>query len=179
MMSEDGHPDPSGPDEPEEETKARDGNVREFPGATKTEPEKEKPDALADRTDDDDDGDAAKGPFKQEEIFIEEAGRKLTLGSIVQRGTPISYLFSMEGKSINAIRGGLIDPYDSSILLLADCVVDSYKTQYIRDGDGEVKEVKVYLSVKPRQVAEGLSENAQVWLREAKKRKKSAKEAAA
>jgi hypothetical protein len=82
-----------------------------------------------------------------------------------RRNIPIEYSFKMSGKAIPAM-SSLMDPFATSHLLLADCTVDSMKPTFIRDGDRKVEKVVIYCELKPFGVADALSEQGQVWLRE-------------
>lgn len=161
---EDGFYDPAAAGDPvtpaDGEGKARDGNVHQLPGTEGGRPGaplEEKADEGAD-PEEESDGQLVFETF--------EAGKKVTLGNLVQRGTPVSYRFKVTGKSVPSIKGGLIDPYSTSVPLIADCVVDADTVQYVRDDQQKVKEVIVYMTLKPRQVADLRTEQGQVWLAE-------------
>lgn len=149
------NPNPvTGPDEP---TAARDGDAPDGEGPRTGKPLEEADDSSTEEED------------GQKALVFEtiEQGKRITLGSLVNRGTPVSYRFKMGGKSIPDVKGGLLDPYATSVMLLADCVVDTNKVQYLRDEQQRVKEVIVYMELKPRAVADLRSEQGQVWVREA------------
>lgn len=148
------NPNPVTP--PDEPTAARDGDAPDGEGPRSGSPLEEADDGAI--------GEEEDGQLVFEVI---EHGKKITLGSLVNRGTPVSYRFKMGGKSIPDVKGGLLDPYATSVMLLADCVVDTNKVQYIRDEQQRVKEVIVYMELKPRAVADLRSEQGQVWVREA------------
>lgn len=88
------------------------------------------------------------------------------LGKLVKPGTPIEMRVKMTGKSVPGTKGGLIDPYATSVMLMADCVIDDNDVQYIRNGDGEVEKAIVYMTLKPRNVADARSEQGRTWIRE-------------
>lgn len=167
-VDESGFYDPAGKEEPvtpaDEPGKAKDGdapdNVRQLPGANGGREGKPLEEAADDPDEPETDADG------QLVFQTYEEGKKVTLGNLVQRGTPVSYRFAMTGKSVPSIQGGLIDPYSTSVPLIADCVVDADKVQYIRGENQKVKEVIVYMTLKPRQVADLRTEQGQVWLAE-------------
>jgi hypothetical protein len=97
---------------------------------------------------------------------IEEDGRKISLGQLVQRGTPVLYHYSMTGKAIPDAQGGLIDPYARTVPLVVDGVPEDVKVSYVRNQDRSVKEVHVYMKIAARIVYQGLSEAATVFLNE-------------
>lgn len=104
----------------------------------------------------------------QQELFvIEEAGATVTYGQLVKRGTTVEVRYVMTGKSLPNTTGGIVDPYQTSILILADCVVDHVKPQYIRDAQQRVEKVILYVTLKPRRVQQALTEAGQVMLQEA------------
>lgn len=169
MADEDDFYDPENPGkddrpEPPEATgskeAARDGepsNVVQHPSSTGN----GKP--LAERAEDPDDDDDP-----QLEMFIvEDGGRNVTLGSLVKKGTPIENRYVLTGKSIPQVSGGIIDPYKTSVLLVADCVVDHVKPQYIRDAQQRVEKVVLYVTLKPRRVQQALTEAGRVMIEEA------------
>lgn len=82
-----------------------------------------------------------------------------------RQNLPIEMRFVMTGKSIPSM-SGLLDPYATSHLLLADCVVDHIKPQFIRDENRKVEGLILYCSVKPVGVADARSEQGQAWLKE-------------
>jgi hypothetical protein len=90
---------------------------------------------------------------------------KDVLATARRRNIPVEYSFKMSGKAIPAM-SSLMDPFATSHLLLADCVVDSMRPAFIRDGDRKVEKVVIYCELKPFGVADALSEQGQVWLRE-------------
>lgn len=90
---------------------------------------------------------------------------KDVLATARRRNIPIEYSFKMTGKAIPAM-SSLMDPFATSHLLIADCTVGSMKPTFIRDGDRKVTKVVVYCELAPFGVADALSEQGQVWLRE-------------
>lgn len=121
---------------------------------------------LADRTEPDEPG----GDSKQEELFqVEEAGKVVTLAQLVRRNTPVEVRYKMTGRSLGAGKAGLIDPYATTTLILADCVVDDVDIQYVRDGDQRIEKIIQYVTLKPRVALPALSEAGGVMLAEAKK----------
>lgn len=82
-----------------------------------------------------------------------------------RRSIPIEYSFKMSGKAIPAM-SSLMDPFATSHLLLADCTVGSMRPTFIRDADRKVEKIVIYCELTPFGVADALSEQGQVWLRE-------------
>lgn len=161
MFAEDDHPDTSGPEAPEEPTPARDGNVKDHP--TRSRAATESNGSIADRTEtEEDDGQHAM-------FFAVENGKSVTLAQLVKRGTPVEVKYKLSGKAIPNVSGGLMDPYLTSHLVVADCVMDDVDIQYIRDGNGTVEKVVQYVTLKPRVVQNALSEAGTVLIQEAVK----------
>lgn len=154
------HPDPTGPEKPDEPTPARDGNVT--PLRAEGNGGNGKP--LAEREE--------ESPENEDGQFtLELAGRTVKLGGLVKANTPINYHYKVTGRSIPDVsKQAVIDPYESSFLMVADCVVDSIKPAYIRDGEGKVTEVNLYVELKPRFVLNALSEAGETVVAEAKKK---------
>lgn len=153
------------PPEDPEAVKATDGepkdpdNVRSLPNGRTGRPTEE----TVDDPDEDEEGD---GQFT---FVVEEKGKQVRFSDLVKRGTPVEYAYQLTGKSLQNVSGGLIDPYKASHMIIADCVVDSVKDQYIRDADGAVEKVIIYVFLKPRVVQQAFSEAGQVMLSEAAK----------
>lgn len=121
--------------------------------------------SIADQTESTPDPD----PEPQKELFVvEEQGRTISLGQLVKRGIPTEVRYVMTGKSLPNSTGGIIDPYQTSVLVIADCVVDFIKPQYIRDSEQRVEKVILYVTLKPRRVQQALTEAGQVMLQEAR-----------
>ncbi|HEX7088710.1 MAG TPA: hypothetical protein VF192_01160 [Longimicrobiales bacterium] len=168
-MDEVEHPDPTGPEPPEdpESVKATDGepkeketpsNVTPLPGRTGKSAAETTPEETEEEEDD--------GQFT---FIVEEKGKALKFSDLIKRGTPVEYAYKLSGKAIPNVSGGLIDPYKTSHVLVADCVVDSVKPAYIRKGDGTVEKVTIYVELKPRIVQQAFSEAGQHLLQEAAK----------
>lgn len=159
--------DDGGPEPDESKGAARDGDpapLTALPGGKGGAP-------LADRPEPDEpDGDS-----KQEELFsVEEAGKVVTLAQLVRRNTPVEVKYKMTGRSLGAGRSGLIDPYATTMLILADCVVDDVDIQYVRDAEHRVEKIIQYVTLKPRTALPALSEAGEVMVAEAKKAKSAA-----
>lgn len=114
-----------------------------------------------------DDGEDPEGD-PQQELFVVEHGRQVTFSQLVKRGVAVENRYAMSGKSIANVSGGLVDPFATSVMLVADCVVDHVKPTYIRDAQQRVEKVVLYVSLKPRRVQQALSEAGQVMLAEAR-----------
>lgn len=172
MTSEDTHPDPTGP-EPAETEKARDGapsNVRTLRQQIDAEAAAQAGESIEDRAGEEPE-EESDGQFT---FVVEENGKQVAFRDLIKRGTPIEYRYQLSGKSIANVRGGLIDPYAASHMMVADCVLDSVKDQYIRTGDGTVDKVILYVTLKPRAVQQAFSEAGQVMLAEGAKARAAA-----
>lgn len=150
-------PADSGPEPAENNGRAKDGaeNVRPLrPGAP-----------LAEQA-----GEPDPDPEPQKPLFeVEVAGRTIKLGNLIKPSTPVEIRYALTGKSIPFVKGGIIDPYEKSTLLVADCVVDNIKPQFIRDANQEIEKVILYVTLKPRDVQQAFSEAGQVMLAEGAK----------
>jgi hypothetical protein len=104
----------------------------------------------------------ADGQFALE---VPESGRKISLGTLVPRGTPTEVRYKMSGKSIANVRGGLPDPADTSGLLLVSFVVEDVQTKFTRDADGKIEKAVHYVILGPRHVVNAHSEAGEVLLR--------------
>lgn len=153
-----------GPEAAETTGAAHDGepnNLRSLPGG-------EQPESIKDRAEQD----AEEGVDEDGQktwFFVEESGKKVSLGQLVNRSVPTEYRVTLGGKAIPHVKGGMIDPFATSIMLVADCVVGAVKPTYIRDGDQKVEKVIVYMELKPRVVQQAFSEAGQVLLAEGEK----------
>lgn len=157
-MVEDEHPDPTGPEPAENPDAARDGdtsNVRPLP------PRNGAGTPLADREQEAETKEEEDGQFT---IVIEELGKEVTLSSLLKRGVETEVRYTMSGRSIPSVKGGLLDPFATSLKTVADNVVDSVKFSYVRDGEGKVEKVIQYVTLKPRIIHPAKSEAARVML---------------
>lgn len=92
-------------------------------------------------------------------------GKELKWQDLVPKGIPVEHRVAMAGKSIPNPRGGLLDPKDLNGLLLVTYVLDHYKPQYVRDGDGAIEKVVIYAVIKPKHVVNARSDAGEVLLR--------------
>lgn len=157
-----------GPEPAETSGAAHDGNVKQFPGNGGNGA------PLADRTDD---GEPEDDEQDQLELFVIEDGQKVSIGQLAKRGTPIEVRYALTGKSLPNTDGGILDPFATSHLMVADCVVDHTKPQYIRDGQQRVEKVILYVSLKPRIVQQALSARGLEMIETAKETKAAAEAA--
>jgi hypothetical protein len=104
----------------------------------------------------------ADGQFALE---IPTTGRKITLGTMVPRGTPVELKYKMSGKSIPNVRGGLPDPADLTGLLLVTFLVEDVDTKFTRDGTGKIEKATIYVTIGPKHVVNARSEAGEVLLR--------------
>lgn len=148
-------PEDSGPDPADNKGRARDGaeNVTPLrPGNGGT--------PLAERTEEEPEG-------QLDMFFVEEKGKKVTFADLKGRNVSMEVRYVLTGKSLPNTTGGLLDPFKTGHLIIADCVVDHVKPAYIRDADQVVEKVILYVSLKPRIVQQALSEAGQRMLQEA------------
>jgi len=96
-------------------------------------------------------------------FVVEEQGRRITLGTLINRGTPVEYRVTMGSKSVGA-RGGLIDPNDANILLVVRGVISNVDTKFTRDDDGRITKATIYMNIAPKVVLPAASEAAKVLL---------------
>lgn len=147
------------PEEPEEATKATDGKPDlKLAGGSALE-------RAANEEDPDYD------PEKDPQLNFFTNG-KFDLGKVVRAKIPVEYKMKIEGKSIPNIKGGLIDPYGPPVSLFSECVVDSYKPQFIRDENHKVESLVMYVTLKPYVAQAVDTEAGQVLLSESLKGKK-------
>jgi hypothetical protein len=97
------------------------------------------------------------------EVPTPSGGRKITLGTFVPRGTPTEYRVKMKGLSQKGV-GGLLDPTETSILLLADCVVEAATPRFTRDAHGKIEKCIITIEVTPRLFVDARTEQAGVML---------------
>lgn len=94
----------------------------------------------------------------------EVGGKKVTLGTMIPRGTPVKYAYKMSGKSVPNVKGGLIDPSDQNGLLLVSYVVEDVDVKFTRDSDRKITGVTVYVVLAPRDVVNARTEAGRVML---------------
>lgn len=108
--------------------------------------------------DDDADRDVDPDATSQFVFDIPSTGRKVNLGTLVPKGTPIKIRYKMSGKSIPNIRGGLMDPADTTALLLCTVILEDVDVKFTRDSDLKITEATVYLILAPRDIVNARSE---------------------
>lgn len=96
-------------------------------------------------------------------FVTEEAGKKVSIGTIIARGTPVEYRITMAGKS-NVLKGALMDPADTMILMLVRGAISKYEVSYTRDDDEKITKVTVFVHIAPKHVLHARSEAARVLL---------------
>lgn len=99
-------------------------------------------------------------------LDIPEPARKINLGTLIPKGTPTKIAYKMSGKSIPSVQGGLMDPAETTGLLLVSYVLADVDVTFTRDGNGEIKEATVYLTIAPRAIVNAKSEAGRVMLGE-------------
>ena len=95
---------------------------------------------------------------------IPESGKKITLGTMIPRGTPTEVRYKMSGKSIPNVSGGMIDPSDTTGLLLVPFTVEDVDTKFTRDGAGNIEKATIYIVIAPKHVVNARSEAGRTLL---------------
>lgn len=89
----------------------------------------------------------------EEELFVLEQGRRVTVSQLVQRGTPVEYAMNLNSKSI---RGGgdmgLLSYSDPNIILIVPARQGKVVHDPTYDDDGMVVKVTVRVNFKPQTV---------------------------
>jgi hypothetical protein len=97
---------------------------------------------------------------------IEEQGKRVTLGSLIKRGTPVKYEFKLGAKAIKGSGGmGLISFDDPEMTLVVPVRAGAVTVEPTYDGDGGIKHVTVRAAVKPLTCYDARSEAALIALR--------------
>ena len=111
--------------------------------------------------------DIANGSLTVEEdgqvAFVWEHGRKVTFGSLIERGTAIEYRVRFGGMSIKGA-GEPIPLEAKNVMLLGTFVVGGYAVDAVRDDEDNVEKVKVYVKLKPKSYVDAHSEAARAAL---------------
>jgi hypothetical protein len=94
-------------------------------------------------------------------LFVIEDGKKVTLDTLFERGTPVLYEFSLGSKSVKGSGTmGLIPFYDPEMLLLVPARAGKVTVEPTYDGNGILKHVTVRAQVKPLTVFDAKSSTA-------------------
>lgn len=149
--------DPFGPEGTDEKTAAMNGEPSEEEARRRRKGMSVADRALEDHPEDE--------PEQWEFFPVEEDGKTVTLGKLVKAGTPVEVRYKMTGKSIPNVRGGIMDPYATRAILVADVVVGNVQTEFVRDDNQKVEKVIQYVTVKPRVVQNAATEAGQALLR--------------
>lgn len=89
-------------------------------------------------------------PEEPEELFVLEQGRRVTISSLVARGTSVEYKVNMNAKSIpGGSDMGLLPYSNPDILLIVPARQGDVRHSPTYDQDGMVKKVTVYVNFKP------------------------------
>lgn len=90
------------------------------------------------------------GEEEDGQLFVMEEGRKVTLGTLIKRSTPVEYEFKLGGK---AVKGGgnmgLISFTDPDITLIVPGRAGKVEVDPTYNPDGSVKKVTIRAHVKP------------------------------
>lgn len=117
-------------------------------------------------------GDAAPDPDTDPQLNFFLTDGKFDMKKVVKAGLPVEYRLVIQGKSIDSMKGGLIDPYGPPIDMVMSAVVGDYRPTFIRDENRKVEGLIVYCTLKPFIAQDVASEAGQVLLSEALKGKR-------
>lgn len=113
--------------------------------------------------------DGSEQPAGQEEEHdgqqawdVDPTGRKMTLGSLIPRNTPVEYKTKVDGKSV-ALRGGINDPTVEQIAVSA-LVTSKFEISYTRDDRGQIVKCIVTEHKTPKAINPAKSEAGQMLL---------------
>ena len=97
-------------------------------------------------------------PAEQEELFVLEQGRRVTLSQMISRGTTIEYRVTMNTKSIKGGNDMGLLPFNSpDILLVAPARQGKVTIDPTYNEDGDVLKVTVRVSFKPLTIHDATS----------------------
>lgn len=100
----------------------------------------------------------------QFEFEIPDTGRTVNIGTVIPKNTPTEVKYKMSGKSIDAIRGGMLDPADTTGLALVSYVVEDIDVKFTRDADRVITKAVVYFTLAPRHIVNARSEEGGMLL---------------
>lgn len=98
------------------------------------------------------------------QLFVMEAGKTVTLGTLIKRGIPVEYEFRLDGKSVKGKDMALIAFDDPEITLVVPARAGKVVADPTYDADGALKSVTVRAHVKPKLVYDARTEAARAAL---------------
>jgi hypothetical protein len=101
---------------------------------------------------------AGVGEEDDGQLFVWEQGRKVTLGTLVGRGTAVEHAFVFSGKRMKG-SGGLV-ALDDDVLMVARGRVSKTSIVPTRDDDEKVTKVVVEVHIAPRALVPADSDEA-------------------
>jgi hypothetical protein len=139
---------------------AKDGNLDPDSPEGKLEAERER--LAAEEAAATKDKEEADGQFALE---VGDTGRKINLGTLIPRGVSVELKYKMGGKSIPNVKGGIMDPADTSAVALISHVVEGVHVKFTRDADLKIEKATVYVEIGARHVVNAHSEAGELLLR--------------
>lgn len=107
----------------------------------------------------------AGGQDDDGQLFAFEHGRKVTLGTLIGKKTPVEYEFKMQAKGIPGAAGMNLMAFDDpDRVLVVPGRAGKVEVDPTYDGEGNVKKVTVRANFKPSMAYDSRSEAAQVAL---------------
>jgi hypothetical protein len=104
---------------------------------------------------------AANAPTGEEDdgqLFVIEEGAKVTLGTLIKRGTSLFYEFKLGGKAIKGAGGmGLLSFDQPDMTLVVPGRAGKVEVDPTYDGEGKIKHVTVRAHFKPSTIYDGRS----------------------
>jgi hypothetical protein len=92
------------------------------------------------------------------QLFVIEEGAKVTLGTLIKRGTSVFYEFKLGGKAIKGAGGmGLLSFDQPDMTLVVPGRAGKVEVDPTYDGEGKIKHVTVRAHFKPSTIYDGRS----------------------
>lgn len=111
-------------------------------------------------------GDNELEPDAQEELFVLEGGKKVTISNLYGRGTPVMVEWQLSGKNLKGSgETGLLSYSDPDLLLVVPARAGKVEIDPTYNDDGSVKHVTLRQSLKARTFYDAQTEAAQLLLR--------------
>ena len=94
----------------------------------------------------------------QEELFILDQGRRVTIGKLIAAGVPVEYRVSLNAKSVKGGRDmGLLSFKDPNIVLVVSAREGKVAIEPTYTEEGEVEKVTVIVNFRPQSVHDAQS----------------------
>ncbi len=101
------------------------------------------------------------GDDPQDELFVLEGEKRVTLSQLISRSTPVEYEFKLGGKAVRGALGmSLVSFSEPDLTLVVPVRAGKVIVDPTYDADGAVKSVKVRVEVKPKRVYDSRSDAA-------------------